>query len=99
MKNIAILLAFMFVSAMAFSQDRNEFKGPAYKNYKPWQNKKSTKHVYTSNRKAGLTGPTYKNYKPWKDTSEIKYVVVQSKNERSKLTGPAYKNYKAWKNK
>ena len=70
MKNIALLLIFLFISVTAFSQDRNKLTGPEYKNYKPWKNKKSTKHIYTSNRKAGLTGPAYKNYKPWRNKKQ-----------------------------
>jgi len=106
MKKVVLILGFLFVSVGVFGQQnekenirRNELRGPAYKNYKPWKHDVSPTIVYTDNRKKGLTGPAYKNYKPWKDTTEIKRTKVQFGNERQKLRGPAYKNYKPWKKK
>ncbi|MBD0836712.1 hypothetical protein [Aestuariibaculum suncheonense] len=94
MKNLYFLLAFAFVSFTAFSQDKGDLKGPAYKNYKPGQNRTETVKVYTSDSKTDLKGPEYKNYKPGKNTEETTYTKVVSNNNKANLTGPGYKNYK-----
>ncbi|MCH4552146.1 MULTISPECIES: hypothetical protein [Aestuariibaculum] len=97
MKNLYFILAFVFVTFSAFSQDRSDLKGPAYKNYKHGKNKTEVKQVYTSDNKANLTGPAYKNYKPGKNTEEATYTQVVFENKKANLTGPAYKNYKPGK--
>tara|TARA_R110000868_G_scaffold353985_4_gene615238 strand:- start:2143 stop:2466 length:324 start_codon:yes stop_codon:yes gene_type:complete len=102
MKNIALILGFLVVSFGAFAQEKSEVKrsdlrGPAYKNYKPWQHKTTPTTIYSVNKKKQLEGPAYKNYKSWRDTSKVEVVAVNtSGTERQKLTGPAYKNYKPW---
>ncbi|GAA4802200.1 hypothetical protein [Litoribaculum gwangyangense] len=97
MKNLAFVLLFMFVSFGVFAQKRGDFKGPAYKNYKPWLHKSETTLVYSVSKKEQLTGPAYKNKKPWQNKSQKTYVPIVFGSERSKLTGPAYKNYKPWR--
>ena len=97
MKNLALVLAFLFVSLGAFAQKRSDLKGPEYKNYKPWKHKSEPTQVYTSNRKSDLKGPEYKNYKPSNNDSEIRLTAVSYGSERSQLTGPKYKNYKHFK--
>lgn len=102
MKNVIIILVFAFVSTGAFAQQRSDFQGPKYKNYKAWEHKTVVKPVFTStSNKAGLTGPEYKNFKPWKASANKSEneVIITSNHERNKLRGPAYKNYKPWKKK
>lgn len=98
MKNIAIILALIFVaSTSAFAQKRSDLSGPAYKNYKPGKQKSEPVPVYTVTKEEKLTGPAYKNRKPWESTSDKTYIKVAFGSERSKLTGPAHKNYKPWR--
>ncbi|MBD0823328.1 MULTISPECIES: hypothetical protein [Aestuariibaculum] len=99
MKNLLFILAFVFVSFSAFSQDRSDLKGPAYKNYKPWKHKTEAKPVFTSNTKTDLKGPEYKNRKVWKKSEEASYTQVVVENKKANLMGPAYKNYKPNKEK
>ena len=100
MKKIALILGFLLVSSGVFAQDRNDLRGPAYKNYKPWEHKKTPIVIYSDSDKKSLTGPAYKNYKRSKDTSKTNRVIISiSGNERQKLRGPAYKNYKPWRKK
>ncbi len=96
MKNLVLVIAFVFISTSIFAQKRKDLKGPAYKNYKVWEHKSEPTPIFVNTNKKDLKGPAYKNYKPWRDNSKkTKIVVVSSK--RSKLTGPAYKNYKPWR--
>ncbi|WNH14003.1 hypothetical protein [Thalassobellus suaedae] len=97
MKNLVLTLSIVFLSLSAFAQKRSDFKGPAYKNYKPWLHKNEVTLVYTVSQKTKLTGPAYKNYKPWQNKSEKTYTPISFVSKRSKLTGPAYKNYKPWR--
>lgn len=111
MKKVALILGLFLISFGITAQERDtaqkksitkrsDLKGPAYKNYKPWQYKTQSIALYTNNSKKSLIGPEYKNYKPWKDTSKKEEVLVKiGNNERQKLKGPAYKNYKPWKTK
>ncbi|MBC3758512.1 hypothetical protein H7U19_08860 [Hyunsoonleella sp. SJ7] len=96
MKNLIFTLALVFIAVGAFAQQRKDLKGPAYKNYKPWQHKAEPATAYTVSNHTQLKGPAYKNYKPWQNDSEKKYTQVASNSERMKLRGPAFKNYKPW---
>ena len=100
MKKFVLILAFILASVPSMAQKRSDFKGPAYKNYKPWKHETVPTTLYVSTEKKSLKGPAYKNYKPWKDTSEKKAITINtSGTERQKLKGPAYKNYKPWRKK
>ncbi|KJD34074.1 hypothetical protein PK35_04915 [Tamlana nanhaiensis] len=99
MKKVAIIAIALVFTASAFAQKRNEFKGPAYKNYKPWQHDVEPTVVYTVVEKENLTGPEYKNQKVWEKDNTEAYKVITIGTKRSKLKGPAYKNYKAWMHK
>lgn len=98
-RKISTLLIFVLLASVSvFAQNRNDLTGPAYKNYKPWENESKPTPVYSVSNKEQLTGPAYKNQKPWgKNTSEQTFTAVSFGSERSKLTGPAYKNYKPWR--
>ena len=97
MKKLILTLAVLLVSFAGFSQNRNDLKGPAYKNYKPWLHKSEPVKVYSINPEAKLTGPAYKNKKHWNRNTETKKTLITFGSERSKLTGPAYKNFKPWR--
>ncbi|AJR04768.1 hypothetical protein [Siansivirga zeaxanthinifaciens] len=99
MKNLILAVLVVFISSSVFAQKRSDFKGPAYKNYKPWLHKNEVSLVYTTSQKSNLTSYEYKNYKPWQDDSKVKYTAITFGSERSKLRGPAYKNYKPWRKK
>ncbi|MCB4798287.1 hypothetical protein [Neotamlana laminarinivorans] len=99
MKKIAFTALAIIISFGAYAQKRNEFKGPAYKNYKPWQHDVVPTVVYTIIEKESLTGPEYKNQKVWENKNIEDYKVISIGTKRSKLKGPAYKNYKPWLHK
>ena len=99
MKKLLLTTSILLLSLSAFAQKRSDFKGPEYKNYKPWLHKTEPTKVYTISKENKLTGPEYKNQKPWENTSKKNYTVVTIGSERSKLRGPAYKNYKPWRKK
>ena len=83
---------------MAFAQKRSDLTGPAYKNYKPWQNDSKPAPVYSVAKKEQLQGPAFKNQKVWeKKPSKANYTAVNFGSERSNLQGPAYKNFKPWR--
>ncbi len=100
MRTTVSTLLIVLLSVGAFAQKRSDFRGPDYKNYKPWLHKSQPIIVYTLTNKTKLQGPLFKNYKPWQNQLESKYIPIVFGSERSKLKGPAYKNYKPWlKNK
>jgi hypothetical protein len=97
MRNTILTLLIVLLSISAFAQKRSDFKGPEYKNYKPWLHKSEPTTVYTVTKKTKLTGPAYKNQKAWQNKSEKKYVPIVFGSDRSELKGPEYKNYKPWR--
>ena len=101
MKKTALILVATFISFTVLSQNRNELKGPAAKNYKPWKNKVTSVEIYSNVSDADLKGPVAKNFKPWKrdkiDDSQKKSVALKA--QKTKLQGPAAKNYKPWMNR
>ena len=101
MKNLALILAFVFVSFSAFAQKKSDLKGPAYKNYKPGMHITEVTNIYVSSNKASLKSLEYKNYKPRQYDSEKtnKLTAITSNHKKSKLRSYEYKNYKPWRNK
>lgn len=97
MRNTILTLSIVLLSVGAFAQKRSDFKGPAYKNYKPWLHESEPTLIYTKTSETKLTGPAYKNKKHWQNKSENKYAPITFGSERAKLRGPAYKNYKPWR--
>lgn len=97
MKNISLILLIMFASFSVFAQKRSDYKGPAYKNYKPWLHKSEPTLVFSVSKQEKLTGPAYKNQKPWQNKSQNTYTPIVFGSERSKIKGSAYKNYKPWR--
>ena len=62
MKKVALILGFLVISFGAFAQEksivkRSDLKGPAYKNYKPWEHKTVPTVIYLDNKKKSLKGP------------------------------------------
>lgn len=94
MKNLQLILLLVFVSFVGNAQKRNDFKGPAFKNYKPWLHKTESTLVCIVSLNEKLTGPAYKNQKPRTNKPHKTYTPIVFGSERSKLKGPAYKNYK-----
>lgn len=97
MKRSIIIIVIALLSYSVHSQKRNEFTGPAYKNYKPWKYDFKPEIVYSVDKRENLTGPEFKNRKAWDKSNEIEYTPIAFGSERSKLMGPAYKNYKPWR--
>ena len=99
MKPFNLLIVFLFASSTLIAQNRNDFNGPAHKNYKPWQHKVKPVVIYNNLELNKLESVALKNYKFWNvDKENIKTVKIK-KSERMKLQGPEYKNYKPWRNK
>ncbi|APY10977.1 hypothetical protein BWZ22_06855 [Seonamhaeicola sp. S2-3] len=94
MKKIVFTSLAIIVSVSVYAQKRNDFKGPAYKNYKPWLYDTKPTEVYSVKQEEKLTGPEYKNQKVWENSSKKSYKLIAVGTERSKLKGPAYKNYR-----
>lgn len=97
MKNLILVLGFIFISTAAFAQKRNDLKGPKHKNFKPWEHKAEPTLFYVGSDKKGLKSPEFKNYKPWQNKNKTSKIVATA-STRPKVTGPKYKNYKPWKN-
>ncbi|MHA7942440.1 hypothetical protein ACJOV8_005175 [Formosa sp. 3Alg 14/1] len=99
MKNIYLVLGLLLGStSIAFAQDRNDFTGPEYKNYKIWEHETTASVIAVETNKEQVTGPEYKNKKAWeRSDSDKTYAGIVIGSERSKLKGPAYKNYKPWR--
>lgn len=67
----------------------NSLKGPAAKNFKPWENTTQHTTVVSVRMKKAQKGPAAKNAKPWEQDYESTPVV---RNNSKKLKGPAAKN-------
>ncbi len=100
-KAILILpIIFLFVS-VGYGQAKNDLKGPAAKNYKPWKdkNKSQTTLVTVDKSDNKLMGPEAKNHKPWENKEQFQSTtLVSTSNKKKKLMGPAAKNHKVWQN-
>ncbi|WP_152286527.1 hypothetical protein [Flavicella marina] len=97
MRNLVWIVAILVGVGMN-AQSRNDLKGPAAKNYKPWQHKTKTVEITSSStHQQSLRSHEHKNYKPWKDNSERTKIEVVSSNKH-KLRSPEAKNYKPWNN-
>jgi len=99
MKSLLIAFAFMTVATFSYAQDKSDLKGPAAKNYKPWQKneKTATKKLYTLEASSKVQGPSAKNKKSWESKS-INYQEITLVANKPKVTGPKAKNAKAWNN-
>lgn len=99
-----MLLGFMAISGIAFSQSRNDFKGPQAKNYKAWQHSVETTDVGIVANQADVTkGPQAKNkIHSLLSTAKEEATVVTTpnilNNPRLGIVGPKAKNYKIGRN-
>ncbi|MBU2916279.1 MULTISPECIES: hypothetical protein [Reichenbachiella] len=101
MKTIIIAFAFTLAATMSFAQSRNDLKGPAAKNYKPWKDKNKTEVsiVMKSTDADRVQGPAAKNQKAWDQDSKADFQEVALVSRKNDLKGPAAKNQKVWANK
>jgi len=65
MKRTTFFLMSLLVIGTSFSQNRNDLKGPAAKNYKPWKDN-VLRTVNIESKHPKLKGSKAKNYKHWK---------------------------------
>ena len=99
MKSIIFAFAFLAIASVGYAQSSNDLKGPAAKNYKPWQQKDKAPaiKVHTLETATKLQGPSAKNKKSWElETKNYKETALVS--TRPKVTGPKAKNAKVWSN-
>ena len=95
-----MLLGFMAISGIAFSQGRNDFKGPQAKNYKAWQHSVETTDVsIVANQAEVVKGPQSKNkINSLLSTTKEEATSVTTanilNNPRLGMVGPKAKNYK-----
>lgn len=97
---LIIPLIILFVS-VGYGQAKNDLKGPAAKNYKPWKDKNKSHATLVTFDKSDkkLMGPEAKNHKPWENNEHYESVtLVSTSNNKKKLKGPEAKNHKVWKN-
>lgn len=89
---LTVTLSVLFIfNGMAQHSDalNKQMKGPAAKNYKPWENsEKSAKTILVTQYKQ-LKGPKAKNHKPWNNDCE-RYPMAFV--DRKDLKGPKAKN-------
>ena len=99
MKSLIFAFAFLTIATVGFSQTDNDLKGPAAKNYKPWQqeDKAPAIKVYTSETATKLQGPSAKNKKTW-ELETKNYQETALVTTRPRVTGPKAKNAKVWSN-
>ena len=95
-----MVLGFMAISGIAFSQSRNDFKGPQAKNYKAWQHSVETTEVQIASDQEDLrTGPQAKNkinsLLSTASSEEATTVTTTNliNNARLGMVGPKAKNY------
>lgn len=93
MKTLIFSAAFTLGCLVSFGQGKGDLKGPAAKNYKPWQDKSEKTTLVTQAKVSDLKGPEAKNAKAW-SKSDINLVEVKSVADKPK--GPKAKNYKIW---
>src|SRR5690606_2628101 len=101
MKYLGIAVGFLMSSGMAFAQERNDFKGPKAKNYKPWKHTiEATPVNVISDRSAIEIGPKAKNKQAVAAQEDV--VVRETtpvlNNRRLGMVGPRAKNFKHYNN-
>lgn len=94
MKNLTLIVVFIFISAATFAQKRNDLTGPAFKNFKPWMQKATPTLVFKNDTKKSLTSPDYKNHKEWGTKKENLELITLEPSKKVGLTGPRFKNFK-----
>lgn len=97
MKSLLFAFAFLTVATVGFAQNKSDLKGPAAKNYKPWQKSEKAPaiKVYTLETTSKVQGPSAKNKKSWKVEAKD-YQETSLVSTKPKVTGPKAKNTKVW---
>lgn len=93
MKTLIISTVLSLGCLVSFGQGKGDLKGPAAKNYKPWQDKTAKTTLATKSQTSELSGPEAKNAKAW-EIKETNLVAVKSVANKPK--GPKAKNQKIW---
>ncbi|MCV9386025.1 hypothetical protein [Reichenbachiella ulvae] len=98
MKKVIIAILFLTAATFAGAQGRNNLKGPAAKNYKPWKDDVKTEQtiVMKSDNAKKLQGPAAKNNKVWAEENKEDFTEIAVVSDRPALKGPAAKNHKVW---
>ena len=94
MRNLIITAALTFCCLASFGQSKNDLKGPAAKNYKPWKDKTIGSPLVTQTQTNKLSGPEAKNAKAWEKNNTY---MVAVKAVANKPKGLKAKNNKVWK--
>lgn len=94
MNRIALIAMFGLLIVFGANAQKNNLKGPAYKNRKLWKSTVATTQVFTMSGET-LKGPEAKNSRPLERKSGEKVLVALGGNTES-LMGPEYKNRKPW---
>ena len=95
MRNLIWIVAIL-VGVGLNAQSRNDLKGPAAKNYKPWKDILKSRALLVTKSSKKLRSPSVKNFKPWKMEKNKNIIEVSFGSEKNKLRSPQAKNYKAW---
>ena len=69
---------------------KHQLKGPAAKNYKPWNTTSSPSPITVTHPKT-LKGPEAKNSKPWEQDLKVYSIVFVARKD---LKGPKAKNHR-----
>src|SRR5690606_17164498 len=100
-RKIVLLIGFVAMSSIAFSQTRNDFQGPKAKNYQAWKHSVETTDVeIVDNQDEVVRDPKAKNRNHNLRTADTTVDNNRSStenllnNERLGLKGPKAKNYK-----
>jgi hypothetical protein len=99
MKKIIIpfLILSFFVATTSIAQSRTQLKGPAAKNYKPWQDNSKTSKTYLTHSVEIKQGPEAKNAKVWsKKNKSEEAIVINMTSKPQNLKGPEAKNRTPW---
>ncbi len=95
MKRIITVLGLLTLVSIVHAQAPKHLKGPAAKNYKPWQDQQQVGKIpvvrITPER---LQGPAAKNQKAWEKSRNANYLQASTRSYYTDLKGPRYKNRK-----
>ncbi len=98
MKKLIIAIVFLSAATLAGAQGRNDLKGPAAKNFKPWKNDAKVEQTIAmkSHEAEKVQGPVAKNNKVRSEQEALEFREVAVVSEKSSLKGPVAKNTKVW---
>ncbi|NRB50547.1 MAG: hypothetical protein HRU41_22955 [Saprospiraceae bacterium] len=95
MKRIITVMGLLAMVSIVHAQAPRHLKGPAAKNYKPWQDKQQVGKIPVAKiTPERLQGPAAKNQKAWEKNRNANYIQASTRSYYAKLKGPKYKNQK-----